>query len=131
MNDLEQIVSDAIAQFAATSEAAELERVKAGYLGRAGKLTEMLKGLGKLPHDARREAGALINAAKDRIEAALTERREAIALTALEARLAEESLDVTLPGRGRGRGSIHPVIRTWQRVEAIFRSIGFDVADGP
>src|SRR3970040_594266 len=103
MNDLERIVSDAIARFAATGEAAELERVKAGYLGRAGKLTEMLKGLGKLPPEARREAGALINAAKERIEAALTERREAIALAALDARLAEEALDVTLPRRLRRR----------------------------
>ena len=85
MNELDQIVSDAIARFAATGEAAELERVKAGYLGRAGTLTEMLKGLGKLPPEARREAGALINAAKDRIEAALTARREAIALAALMA----------------------------------------------
>jgi phenylalanyl-tRNA synthetase alpha chain len=131
MNEHEQIVSDAIAQFAAASDAAELERVKAGYLGKAGRLTEALKGLGKLPPEARREAGTLINAAKDRIEAALAARREAIALTQLDARLAAEALDVTLPGRGRGRGSIHPVIRTWQRVEEIFRSIGFDIADGP
>jgi len=131
MNEHEQIVSDAIAQFAAASDAAELERVKAGYLGKAGRLTEALKGLGKLPPEARREAGTLINAAKDRIEAALAARREAIALTQLDSRLAEEALDVTLPGRGRGKGSIHPVIRTWQRVEEIFRSIGFDIADGP
>ena len=131
MNEHEQIVSDAIAQFAAASDAAELERVKAGYLGKAGRLTEALKGLGKLPPEARREAGTLINAAKDRIEAALVARREAIALTQLDARLAEEALDVTLPGRGRGKGSIHPVVRTWQRVEEIFRSIGFDIADGP
>ena len=131
MNELEQIVGEAIAQFAATSDAAELERVKAGYLGKSGRLTELLKGLGKLSPEARREAGAQINKAKDRLEAALAERREAIAQVRLEARLAEEALDVTLPGRGRGKGSIHPVVRTWQRVEAIFRSIGFDVADGP
>jgi phenylalanyl-tRNA synthetase alpha chain len=90
-----------------------------------------LKTLGKLPPEERREAGARINSAKDRIEAALTERRAAIAGAALEARLAEESLDVTLPGRRRGGGGIHPVMRTWRRIEEIFGSIGFDVGDGP
>ena len=90
-----------------------------------------MRGLASLAPEARREAGARVNSAKDRIEAALSARREALAAAELDARLAEEALDVTLPGRGRGRGSIHPVIRTWQRVEAIFGSIGFDVADGP
>src|SRR5262249_62379650 len=79
----------------------------------------------------RRGAGARITSAKDQIEAALDARRGALARARLDARLAEEALDVTLPGRGRGTGSIHPVIRTWQRIEAIFGSIGFDVADGP
>ncbi len=131
MDQLEGIVAEAIAAFAGIQDADELERAKARYLGKAGPLTEALKGLAKLAPDLRRESGARINAAKQTIEAALQERREAIANARLEARLAEESLDVTLPGRGRGRGSIHPVVRTWQRVEAIFRSIGFDVADGP
>jgi phenylalanyl-tRNA synthetase alpha chain len=131
MKDLEAVVSRALAEFAATDDAAELERVKAQYLGKQGRLTELLKGLGQLAPEARREAGARINEAKDRIEAALAARRGEIADAKLEARLAEEAIDVTLPGRGRGRGSIHPIIRTWQRVEEIFGSIGFDVADGP
>ncbi|MBI2317875.1 MAG: phenylalanine--tRNA ligase subunit alpha [Betaproteobacteria bacterium] len=131
MTDLHDIVAEALAAFAGIEDADELERVKARYLGKSGRLTESLKGLGKLTPEARRDAGARINAAKEAIEAALAERREAIALARLEAKLAEESLDVTLPGRRRGRGAIHPVVRTWQRVEAIFRSIGFDVADGP
>ena len=131
MSDVDAIVSSAIEAFLRTSDADELERVKAQFLGKSGSLTAMLKALGKLAPDERREAGARINAAKDRIEAALVERREALAETALNARLAEEALDVTLPGRGRGLGGIHPVIRTWQRIEAIFQSIGFDIADGP
>jgi phenylalanyl-tRNA synthetase alpha chain len=90
-----------------------------------------MKELGRLAPEQRRDTGARINSAKDRIEAALVARREALEAAKLDARLAEEALDVTLPGRGRGTGSIHPVIRTWQRIEAIFGSIGFDVADGP
>jgi phenylalanyl-tRNA synthetase alpha chain len=131
MESLESVVSRALAAFAATEDAAELERVKAQYLGKQGKLTELLKGLGQLAPEARRDAGARINEAKDRIEAALVVRRGEIANAKLEARLAEEAIDVTLPGRGRGRGSVHPIIRTWQRIEEIFGSIGFDVADGP
>ena len=131
MTDLDKIVSEAIARFAGVVDAAELERVKAAYLGKSGAIPEAMKGLGRLAPDERREAGARINSAKDRIEAALAARREALAAAQLDARLAEEALDVTLPARGRGTGSIHPVIRTWQRVEEIFGSIGFAVADGP
>ena len=131
MTDLEPIVLEAIDAFGRTSDAAELEQVKARYLGKTGSLTEASKALGKLPADERREAGQRINAAKDRVEAALGERRQAIVALATQERLAQERLDVTLPGRGRGRGSIHPVMRTWRRIEEIFGSIGFDVADGP
>jgi len=131
MIDLDKLVSKAIAEFGGTKDAAELERIKAGYLGRSGALAGAMKDLAKLAVEARREAGARINAAKDRIETALADRRKELASARLDARLAEEALDVTLPGRGRGRGGIHPVIRTSQRIEAIFGSIGFDVADGP
>jgi len=131
MIDLDKLVSKAIAEFGGTKDAAELERIKAGYLGKSGALAGAMKDLAKLAAEARREAGARINAAKDRIETALADRRKELASARLDARLAEEALDVTLPGRGRGRGGIHPVIRTSQRIEAIFGSIGFDVADGP
>ncbi len=131
MDNLEAIIAAAEAAFSQSLEPAALEQVKARFLGKAGAIPELLKGLGKLEPGARREAGARINVAKDRIESALQARRDAIALSALEARLREEALDVTLPGRGRGRGSVHPVIRTWRRVEEIFRTVGFDVADGP
>jgi len=131
MIDLDKLVSKAIAEFGGTKDAAELERIKAGYLGKSGALAGAMKDLAKLAAEARREAGARINAAKDRIETALADRRKELASARLDSRLAEEALDVTLPGRGRGRGGIHPVIRTSQRIEAIFGSIGFDVADGP
>jgi phenylalanyl-tRNA synthetase alpha chain len=131
MADVEQIVERAVAAFRAAADAAALENAKARYLGRNGELTALLKTLGGLAPEERRSAGARINAAKERIEQALEARRGELAGAQLEARLAEEALDVTLPGRGRGRGGIHPIIRTWQRIEQIFGSIGFEVADGP
>jgi len=131
MNNLEKIVNAALEQFSRIDDAAELEQAKARFLGKTGALTDLLKGLGKLPAEERREAGSRINAAKDKLEAALTERREALAQAQLDARLAEEALDVTLPGRGASHGLLHPLTRTQDRIEAIFRSIGFDIADGP
>ncbi len=131
MQDVEKIVSEAQHLFQGIANADGLEQAKARFLGKAGVLTELLKGLGKLPAEERKAAGALINSAKDRIEAALQERRAAIQNSAMEQRLAVEALDVSLPGRGRGHGSIHPIMRTWRRVEEIFGSVGFDVADGP
>jgi phenylalanyl-tRNA synthetase alpha chain len=128
---LDRIIADAKANFASVTDLAALEQAKARFLGKSGALTELLKGLGRLSAEERPQAGARINKAKESVEALLHARREAIEAASLETRLAEESLDVTLPGRGRGRGGIHPIIRTWQRIEAIFRSVGFDVADGP
>jgi len=128
---LERVVEEAAAAFALSASPAELEQAKARFLGKAGVLGELLKGLGRLPAEQRPEAGSRINAAKQQVEKALEQRREDLARAALDARLAEEAIDVTLPGRQRGAGGIHPVIRTWQRVEEIFASIGFDVADGP
>jgi phenylalanyl-tRNA synthetase alpha chain len=130
-DQLEQLVREARALFEGIDSPAELEQAKARYLGKSGAVTELLKGLGALPAEQKRQLGSLANEVRQAIEAALQERREALKQRELEARLAQEALDVTLPGRGRGVGGIHPVIRTWQRVEEIFRSIGFDVADGP
>ena len=131
MKDVDAIVAEAAAQFAAIRDLPQLENAKARYLGKQGVLTDLLKGLGKLPPEEKRDRGSRINAAKDEIERLLEQRRAAIGRAKLDERLAEEALDVTLPGRARGRGGIHPISRTWQRIEAIFGSIGFDVADGP
>lgn len=128
---LDDLVSQAQEQFAAAVDAAALENAKARFLGKEGALTTLLKGLGKLDPEQKREMGAGINQAKQKVEELLTQRRAALAQAELDARFASETIDVTLPGRGRLPGGIHPVMRTWERVEEIFRSIGFDVADGP
>ena len=131
MPDVETIVDRALADLSRAADPAALENAKARYLGKGGELTALLKSLGRLPAEERKSAGQAINAAKARLEQALEARRAALAEAALSDRLAEEALDVTLPGRGRGGGGLHPMMRTWQRVEQIFRSVGFDVADGP
>jgi phenylalanyl-tRNA synthetase alpha chain len=129
--DLDQIVAEAQRAFDEAADGVTLENEKARFLGKAGVLTELLKGLGKLDPDRRKTEGARINVAKQQVEAALSARRDALAEALLNQRLAAEAVDVTLPGRGNGAGSLHPVMRTWERVEQIFGSIGFDVADGP
>ena len=131
MSDLDQLVAQATAEFSGIGEAALLEQAKARYLGKNGAVTELLKGLGKLAADERKNAGAAINSAKERIEAALNARREALRQVALDVQLKVEALDISLPGRGLPTGGLHPVTRTLERIEALFRSIGFDVADGP
>lgn len=131
MQNLDQIAQEAAAAFAATDNPDTLEQVKARFLGKSGQITELLKSLAKLPPDEKKAAGAAINKTKESIERALHSRREHLRQKALEKRLAEESLDVTLPGRGEAKGGLHPVTRTLERIEALFRSIGFEVADGP
>ncbi|PIR10173.1 MAG: phenylalanine--tRNA ligase subunit alpha [Gallionellaceae bacterium CG11_big_fil_rev_8_21_14_0_20_60_62] len=131
MQELQKILDDALQSFATIEDAAELENAKARYLGKESSLTGLLKGLGKLSAEERPAAGARINQVKQQIEAALQVRRDAIQQQALQARLAAESLDVTLPGRGSGMGGLHPVTRTLERIETLFHSIGYDVAKGP
>jgi phenylalanyl-tRNA synthetase alpha chain len=131
LQDLDGIVSRALAAFGAAGDAASLENAKARFLGKSGDLTRLQSTLKALSPGERKDFGVRFNAAKQRIEAALEARRAELADARLAARLAEEALDVTLPGRGRGRGGIHPVIRTWQRIEAIWRSMGFALAEGP
>ena len=129
--DLDGIVSRALAAFRAAGDAASLENAKARFLGKQGELTALQGTLKSATPEQRKELGARFNAAKQNIEGALQSRRDELANEKLNARLAEEALDVTLPARGKGRGGVHPVIRTWQRIEAIWRTLGFDVADGP
>jgi phenylalanyl-tRNA synthetase alpha chain len=131
MQNLDDILKDAIATFAAIDNPAELEQAKARFLGKSGALTELLKQLGKMAPEERREAGARINKVKEQVEQALQQRRDAIRDQQLQAQLAKEALDVSLPGRGPGMGGLHPVTRTLERITKLFHSIGFDVADGP
>lgn len=131
MQDLERLISEALSLFDRIEDADQLEQAKARYLGKSGALTGLLKGLGKLPAEERPAAGGRINQAKQELEDALARRREAIQARQLEARLGEETLDVTLPGRGLGSAGLHPVTRSLERIENLFRSIGFEVASGP
>ena len=129
--NLDEILKDAEREFAAAANLPILDQVKARYLGKSGAITEQMKGLGSLPADQRKLVGARINQIKDQVEALLKSRRDAIQSEELERQLAAESLDVTLPGRGEGMGGLHPVSRTLARIEQLFASIGFSVADGP
>jgi len=131
MNEHDSILEQARQDFAAATTAADLENAKARYLGKAGSVTALLKSLAQLDPEAKRAQGAEINRLKVAIEQALQARRDAMAEAELQAQLQAQALDVTLPGRQRGIGSLHPVSRTIERIEAIFGSMGFDVAEGP
>ncbi len=129
--DLESLPALAAADFAQAPTPAALEDAKARYLGKTGVLTDAMKALAALPPDQKKSRGAAINAVKQQVEAALNARRQALADAELERQLAAEALDVTLPGRARRAGAVHPINRTLERIERIFGSMGFDVADGP
>ena len=131
MEKLDTIVQEALLLFAGITDAAQLEHAKARYLGKAGALTELQKTLGKLSPAERPAMGARFNTAKEQIETALTAQRQKIQTAKLDAQLALEALDVTLAGRGIHAGGLHPVTRTLERIEKLFHSIGFEVADGP
>jgi phenylalanyl-tRNA synthetase alpha chain len=120
MSILEEILTDAITTLAAVTSLPALEQVKARYLGKSGSLTEQLKSLGAMPPDEKKLAGAAINQVKSQIEGLIT-----------AAKLAAEAIDVTLPGRAAGVGGLHPVTRALERIEALFGTMGFTVADGP
>ncbi|MDE1922176.1 MAG: phenylalanine--tRNA ligase subunit alpha [Gammaproteobacteria bacterium] len=125
------VVGRALEEVAASGDLAALDEVRVRLLGKKGLLTEQLKGLGALPAAERPAAGQKINDAKAAIQAALEARRAALEQAALSATLARGSIDVTLPGRGRQPGTMHPVTRTRLRIERIFAQAGFQVAAGP
>lgn len=131
MNELDALVDSARDAFARAGTPADLENAKAQYLGKSGQITELMKGMGALSVEEKKTRGAAINQAKQSIEAALTARRQALADAELQSQLKAEALDVTLPGRQRGQGGLHPVSLTMERLEAIFGSMGFEVAQGP
>jgi phenylalanyl-tRNA synthetase alpha chain len=131
MSDLDRLVQQATSDFSEARFPQDLENAKARYLGKSGSLTELLKGMAQLSHEEKKTRGAEINAAKTQVEAALNARRKALADAELNKQLQAEALDVTLPGRQRGGGGLHPISRAMERIEAIFGSMGFDVADGP
>jgi phenylalanyl-tRNA synthetase alpha chain len=131
MDTLMQRTDEALAAIdaAATLDALEAQRV--ALLGKNGAITTELKALGKLSPDERKVRGAEVNAAKEKLVAAIATRKETLERAALEQRLASEGIDVTQPGRDGGRGTIHPLTRTRERIEAIFAQLGYSVAEGP
>ena len=131
MTELNAIVDSARTAFATAATPADLENAKALFLGKSGQITELMKGMAALSVDEKKARGAAINLAKQAIEAALTARRQALADAELQLQLQAEALDVSLPGRQRGQGGLHPVSLTLERIEAIFGSMGFAVAEGP
>ncbi|OBU85275.1 phenylalanine--tRNA ligase subunit alpha [Chromobacterium subtsugae] len=131
MNNVDAILQAGQAAVAAAADLIELEQVKARYLGKSGELTELLKQLGKLAPEERKAAGATINLAKQAFETAHNDKRDQLNAAKLEAQLAAEVLDVTLPGRGLVGGGLHPVALTLERIAGLFRTMGFEVADGP
>ena len=128
---LDALVAEAAERVASADSVAALDEVRVSYLGKKGRLTEQLKGLGKLAADERPAAGQAINAAKQSLQQQIECRRTDLERAALDQQLSRESLDVTLPGRGQAAGGLHPVTRTLERVEALFASMGFAVAEGP
>ena len=131
MDALTDVIAQADQEVAQAADLAQLDAVRVRYLGKKGVLTERLKAVGGLPAEDRRVAGQAINEAKDRLQQALERRRTVLEADALEARLAAERIDVTLPGRGARTGGLHPITRTLERIERIFAQAGFAVAEGP
>lgn len=131
MENLDALVAQALAAVQRSEDVNALEQLRVQYLGKKGELTQVMKTLGNLPADERPKVGALINAAKEQVQGALEARKALLEQAALDARLAAERIDVTLPGRGQASGGLHPVTRTLERVEQFFTRIGYSVAEGP
>ncbi len=131
MSEIESLAGQALADIAAAQGPEQLEALRVALLGKSGSITAQLKQLGSLPADQRKAAGEAINLARDAVSAALAERKALLEGAALEARLAGERIDVTLPGRRPERGGLHPVTRTLERITEIFARLGYELADGP
>ncbi len=131
MQDLAALIKEANAAVEAVQNLDELNQVRVQFLGKKGVLTQYLKTLGSLPAEERPRVGQAVNEAKQQLQRQIEARRIALEEAALSARLAAETIDVTLPGRGLLLGGLHPVSRTMQRIEAFFGAIGFNVAEGP
>ncbi|MCB1837976.1 MAG: phenylalanine--tRNA ligase subunit alpha, partial [Alcanivoracaceae bacterium] len=131
MENLEQIKAAALAAVEATADLRALDEVRVQYLGKKGEISALLKGLGALSAEERPAAGARINVVRDAVQEAIETRKQALENAALDAKLAGERIDVTLPGRGEQAGALHPVTRTRRRIEDFFARLGYDVAEGP
>ncbi|MFC6671818.1 phenylalanine--tRNA ligase subunit alpha [Marinobacterium aestuariivivens] len=131
MENIESLLAQGIEAVEQAASTQDLDQVRVQYLGKKGHLTQLLKGLGQLSAEERPQAGARINEAKQALQAQLNIRKDALESEALNAKLAAETIDVTLPGRGQELGGLHPVTKTLERIEAFFAGIGYSVAEGP
>ena len=131
MDDVDQLLGEAHAEIEAAADLAALDQVRVRFLGKKGRLTDLLKQLGQVPAEERPARGQAINGAKVAVQQALATRQEALGEAHLVAKLAGETLDVTLPGRGQARGALHPLTQTLQRIERLFAQAGFAVVEGP
>ncbi len=131
VQQLDAIVREAENEIVAARDPAALDQVRVRYLGKSGRVTDVLKQLKDLPPDQRPRAGQVVNEAKASLTALIEARGAALAAEALEHRLAAERIDVTLPGRGRGTGGLHPVMQVLDRIAGLFAQAGFEVATGP
>ncbi len=129
--DLQALTAKAQADIEAADNLDALDQIRVSYLGKKGELTSLLKTLGTLPAEERKSAGQDINRAKQDVQQALEARKQSLQAAALQAKLASERIDVTLPGRGQSTGGLHPVTRTMQRIEELFSQLGFAVEQGP
>lgn len=128
---LEQLEKDAKQAISGVNNLKELDEVRVRLLGKKGQLTQRMQGLGKLPAEQRRDVGKQINAVKQTVQIALEAQKEKLQTAELNAKLAVEEIDVTLPGRGQSRGGLHPVTTTMARIESLFLTLGFKVEEGP
>ncbi len=131
MENLSALAQEAKDAIAGADDNATLEQLRVDFLGKKGQITALLKGLGKLSAEERPAAGAQINVIKQELQGLIGERKNNLESAAVEAQIAAETIDVTLPGRGQSTGGIHPVTKTIERIEDFFSSIGFDVVEGP
>jgi phenylalanyl-tRNA synthetase alpha chain len=131
MENLDARVSQALEAVQHSQDINVLEQIRVQYLGKKGELTLLMQTLGKLSAEERPKAGALINAAKGKVQDALSLKKAELEEAALSTKLAGEQIDVTLPGRGEASGGLHPITRTLERIEQIFSHIGYTVAEGP
>lgn len=129
--ELDTMLQQALSAADAASSVIDVETLRVRYLGKKGLLTEQLKQLGKLPKEERPEAGQWVNKAKQALQQKLQERKDTLQSADLKKQLAQDTIDVTLPGRGVSSGGLHPITRTMERLEALFTSMGFAVAEGP
>ena len=131
MENVNRIVAEGIAAIEAAQDFNALEQIKARYLGKTGELTGLLKTLGQMSPEERKTIGAHINECKNQFQTAFNAKRDTLNEAKLQAQLAAEALDITLPGRAQEHGGLHPVTLTLQRVVELFHGMGFEVADGP